>query len=63
MESIFLTLLTEITKLMAVFQFCRKKKGKEKNTFKVQDAGRFDTLFQDSNKKEMLQNLHVQMAN
>lgn len=48
---------------MAVFQFCRKKKGKEKNTFKVQDASRFDTLFQDSNKKEMLQNLHVQMAN
>lgn len=47
---------------MAVFQFCRKKKkGKEKNTFEVQDAGRFDTLFQDSNKKEMLQNLDVQV--
>ena len=44
---------------MAVFQFCWKKKGKEENTFKVQDAGRFNTLFQDSNKKEMLQNLHV----
>lgn len=29
----------------------------------MQDAGRFDTLFQDSNKKEMLQNLHVQMTN
>lgn len=44
---------------MAVFQFCRKKKGKENNTFKVQDAGRFDTLFQGSNKKEVLQNLDV----
>ena len=44
---------------MAVFHFCHTKKGKEKKTFKMQDAGHFDTLFQDSNKKEMLQNVRV----